>query len=701
MSYARPTFHESWYRIAELRPSLHPMTQIVRQTFRSRRWYVLHDPIADAYHRMSAPAYRFVGLLDSKRSVGEAWQICVDRDGDEAPTQGEAIRVLGQLAAANLLRGDLPADAGAIMRRSNKRTSTERVARAHSFLFVRMSLWDPDRWLDRWTPLAALVWSRAALVPLCLLMLVVVWFVLPRGGRITAETMSVLETNNLLLLYAAFVIAKLTHEFAHATSCKALLHKEGLRGGVHQIGVMLLVMIPMPYVDASSATALPMRAHRIVVAAAGMMAELTLAGCAAIIWAVTPEHAALHIFCFNLMFIGSISTLLFNINPLLRYDGYYILSDMLGVANLAQRSREMIMHLVKRHAWGVRSSNPPTSSRYESSLLAFYGVASAVYRVAVLVGIIFFVAQQLFVVGVAMAIAAGGVWLVWPLCRFITYLATSPDLMNRRHRALFTTVAALAVIAGLVGGVRFPHAITLFTMVEPSRWTAVRAQEDGVVTQFAGRGVMTESDALLVELSSVDIDASYDSLRARAVQARYQAALADTVSPAAAAMADDRLAVITSAIESVIQQRDNLVVRAPYPGAWEPDETVLMLGAHLQRGQIIGTYATDERLVLVSLTNQDAVAHLMAGDMNTAECRSVTAPDRVFHASLDTVARAAETGTNQQTQEPGFVLRFNLNEQTNLRAGQTVLVRVNLPPRSLLARARDWYANSIGSELNI
>src|ERR1035437_346169 len=117
MAQLRPTFSESWYRVVNLRARLRASTQISRQHYRGERWYVVRDPAGNQFHRLSAPAYRFVGLLDGTRTIGQAWDLVGGQLADDAPTQPEVIQILSQLHAANLLDADITADAGVLLRR--------------------------------------------------------------------------------------------------------------------------------------------------------------------------------------------------------------------------------------------------------------------------------------------------------------------------------------------------------------------------------------------------------------------------------------------------------------------------------------------------------------------------------------------------------------------------------------------------------
>src|SRR3954468_17826095 len=156
----RPTFSESWYRVKSLRVRLRPSAQISRQYYRGERWYVVRDPAGNQFHRLSDPAYRFVGLLDGSRTVEEAWDLAGGQLADDAPTQPEVIQILSHLYSATLTDAAVPPDAPALLRRHKQLTKRKMQNRLMNVLFPRIPLWDPDRFLVRWMPLAKVALSR-------------------------------------------------------------------------------------------------------------------------------------------------------------------------------------------------------------------------------------------------------------------------------------------------------------------------------------------------------------------------------------------------------------------------------------------------------------------------------------------------------------------------------------------------------------
>src|SRR3954465_1499908 len=164
MLQLRPTFSESWYRVVGLKPKLRGTAQISRQYYRGERWYVVRDPAGNQFHRLSDAAYRFVGLLDGRRTVGEAWDLVGGQLADDAPTQPEVIQILSQLYAANLVETDIPPDATVLLRRHKKQLQRRLQGRLMNVLFPRIPIWDCDRFLCRWMPLAKAAFSRLGAV---------------------------------------------------------------------------------------------------------------------------------------------------------------------------------------------------------------------------------------------------------------------------------------------------------------------------------------------------------------------------------------------------------------------------------------------------------------------------------------------------------------------------------------------------------
>src|SRR4051794_31582299 len=439
MAEPLPTFSESWYRISGQQISLRPGINVRRQNFRGERWYVLENPFSNQFFRLRPAAYDFVARVRPGKTVEQAWQESVNRTPDDAPGQEAVIQLLSQLYFANLLQYDLAEDSAQLFERYSKRRQREVRAQFMNLMFMRFPLLDPDRFLQRTLPLLGKLISPVG----ALIWLVVVGF----GFKVVADTFaaikdqsqSVLAPNNLLLLYAGMVIIKTLHEFGHAYFCR----KFG--GEVHVMGVMLMIFTPAPYMDATSSWSFRNRWKRVLVGAAGMIVEIFVASIATFIWAGTGP-GTVHSLAYNIMFVASVSTIVFNINPLLRFDGYYILSDLVDIPNLAQRSGQQLKYFAERYLFGIKTAEKPSDAHHEGAWFAVYGIGSGIYRVVVFGGILLLLADRFLIIGIIMAAGCAIAWVLVPLSQFVKYLASSPRLERKRPRA----VAVTAVIAAVV-----------------------------------------------------------------------------------------------------------------------------------------------------------------------------------------------------------------------------------------------------------
>src|SRR5437016_209981 len=202
MLQLRPTFSESWYRVVNLRARLRSSAQISRQFYRGERWYVVRDPAGNQFHRLSDAAYRFIGLLDGTRTIEQAWDICGGQLADDAPTQPEIIQILSHLYSANLIEADVTPDATVLLRRHKQLSKRKMQNRLMNVLFPRIPLWDPDKFLKRWMPLARILFSKfGALIWLAMVISAIVavaphWGTGDHGLKSAAEKSINLHTNS-------------------------------------------------------------------------------------------------------------------------------------------------------------------------------------------------------------------------------------------------------------------------------------------------------------------------------------------------------------------------------------------------------------------------------------------------------------------------------------------------------------------------
>src|SRR5687768_10825971 len=212
----RPTFSESWYRVKNLKAKLRASAQISRQYYRGERWYVVRDPAGNQYHRLSDPAYRFVGLLDGTRTVEEAWDLAGGHLADDAPTQPEVIQILSQLYSANLIETNVTPDATVLLRRHKSQMKRKMQGRLMNVLFPRIPLWDPDRFLKRWMPVARIALSKWGAIVWCVVVAAALVKIIEHWPELRMAAGDAIAPQNWIFLWGTFVLIKLIHELGHA-----------------------------------------------------------------------------------------------------------------------------------------------------------------------------------------------------------------------------------------------------------------------------------------------------------------------------------------------------------------------------------------------------------------------------------------------------------------------------------------------------
>ncbi|NOT96739.1 MAG: hypothetical protein HOP00_10580, partial [Nitrospira sp.] len=433
-------FSPSWYRVATLAPRLRSHAQLHRHQYRGQTWYVLQDRSNERFHRFSPSAYAFIGLMDGTRTVQDIWELASTKLGDDAPTQPEVVQLLSQLHAADVLQCDIPPDIAELLHRHERTQQKKWQRRLMSIFSWQFPLIDPERFLEIFVSLVRpfFGWGGAVLwlvivIP-ALLIGVAHWADLSENiiDRMTAP-------QNLVLLWFLFPIIKVLHELGHAFAVKVF------GGEVHEMGIMLLVFSPVPYVDASASSAFPSKWQRAVVGAAGMIVELVIASVAMFVW-VSVEPGAVRTLAYNAIMVAGISTVVFNGNPLLRFDGYYILADLIEIPNLRQHANTYLGYLCERYLFGREEAQVSHATPGERAWFVGYSVSSFVYRIFVVFAILMFLTDQFFVLGMFFAIMTGFTWFLMPLGKGLTYLFTSPRIRRVRGRALAVSTGAMAII---------------------------------------------------------------------------------------------------------------------------------------------------------------------------------------------------------------------------------------------------------------
>lgn len=625
---SEPLFSPSWYRVARLRPRLRGHTRIYRHVYRDEVWFVLQDHAKGRYYRFTPNVHQMLGKMDGRATIQELWERASEALGDDAPTQSEIVQLLTQLHAADVLVADVSPDTEELLDRSERIERARRVQSIRSPLAIRIPLIDPERFLERTIGLVRPLFSRTGAVLWVATVAIAVALGVEHWDDLTSNVVDrVLATQNLVLLWFVYPAVKALHELGHGYAVKTW------GGEVHEMGIMFLVFMPVPYVDASAASEFRSKRRRMVVGSAGIMVELFVSSIALFAW-IALEPGLARSVAFNVVLIGSVSTLLFNGNPLLRYDGYYIFSDLLEIPNLGQRSLGHLGWWVRRRVLGVRDEPEPYAAPGERGWLLTYAVCAFVYRMFVYAGIVLFVAGKFFFIGVILALWAAFNMVVTPVSKAIRYVAVSPVLRESRGRAAVTTAGLVA--AGLA--VLFVVPLPLRTRAEGVVWVPeralVRAATDGFVDRVlatpngevapgdplvAFRDPMLESETRVLAAKLEELDSRYDAAMAHdKVQAR---------------IVDRERAHVRERLVRSRERRADLEIASLADGTFVLPDAEDLPGRYVHKGELLGYVLNVDRPTVRAVVPQSRIdlvrSRTRAVEVRFEERIELTIPARV------------------------------------------------------------------------
>ncbi len=573
-------YSASWYQVAELRPRLSAAVRFHRHVVRGEDWMVIQNPVTGRVHRLTPAAWALVGLLDGERTAHQAWEATLERLGDDAPTQDEAIWVLGMLYGADVLRCDVPPDTAALLRRVDRERDQERRRRRNPIAF-RVPLLDPDAFLSRTERWVRPLFSRAGAVAWGAIVLAGAVAALRNAPELAAGARSLLEPAGMLAIWFAYPLVKALHELGHAYAVKRW------GGEVHEMGVLFLVFVPVPYVDASAASVFPEKRRRMLVGAAGIAVELCLAAVALGVWLASEPGLIRHA-AYAVLAIGGVSTLLFNGNPLLRFDGYYVLADALEIPNLAPRSSQYVGALARRHLLGMRRVELPETAPGEAPWLVGYAVAAFVYRLGVMLAIALHLAGRFFALGIALAALTVATQVALPVLRQLGRLLFDPVVGERRARALAGGLGPVAAVVALL----FLLPLPLRTRSEGVIWLPehahVRAGADGFVREvLADPHASVRAGQLLMRTRDPSVEARVRVLEAerRELALRVQALSGDD--RVRADITRTRLADTEAALARARERAGEVWIRSPADGVFVLPAGADPVGQFVAQGQVV------------------------------------------------------------------------------------------------------------------
>ncbi|MCZ6773227.1 MAG: hypothetical protein O7G83_14785 [Proteobacteria bacterium] len=656
--------------------------------------YLIEDPLKTKFYRIGIAEYKFISLLDGSTSVTDALRATAATLSDQAFTQDEAATICRWLVDAGLAHTRESAQAGRLSAAARDADRTGLLQRLNP-MFIRLPLVQPDRFLDSIAPWLGWVhgplgWTLSAvlaLVACCQLM--VGW------DRFAGAADGIFAPSRWVWLALTWMVLKVVHEVSHGLVCKRY------GGSVREGGVIFVLLAPLAYVDVTSSWRFPSKWQRIHTAAAGIYIELVVASMAIIVWSRSGP-GVLNDIAFNLVIMASFTTLVFNANPLMRFDGYYIFSDLLEIPNLYPKGQQYVRYLGRSYLLGTASKSPRWS-KGKDGIIKLYGVATMLWRVFISVGLVIAATAMFAGAGLVLAIIAAAMWLGSPLLRFAKFFCSDPSL-TRKNRVRFVAKTAVLLTLGVLflTLVPWPGAIQAPAIVEYSPVAIVRAGSPGFVQKLMVKnGQVVEQGEVLVILANDELWMELADLELEIEDTRLLCRMHERNDRMAAYQAELKR---RESLEKQHQQKKNeveqLTVRAPIAGQIVGRKLDALLDTYVsQGGEILSVGNKQDKEIQISVAQEDLerfASHIKKPVMVrvSGTCRFSSVLDKVsprastepLHASLCAPnggplavrRQAADSDTPQSGSEsyellaPRFLAVVALDERHSspLRAGQ-------------------------------
>lgn len=703
-----------WYRIQGLHPSLRAHVQARLHRTRGRTWCVLHNQATGRFHRVNAQAYELVGRLDGRFTVDAIWQGLLARLGDLAPTQHDVIRILGQLTEAGLVQAEVSPDVRQMLASDQQRQQRERRSRLNPLSF-RIGLFNPSALLNRLQPLQTLLWRRSVGLAWLALVLGASLLAALHLDELTAHAhQHLMSPTFLAMAWVLYPLMKALHELGHGLA----LRQHGCE--VPEMGVNFMLCVPLPYVDARAANRLVNRWERVQISAAGMAVELALASLALGLWCLV-EDGWLRELAFVTLTLGSLSTLVFNGNPLMKFDGYFIACDALALPNLAQRSQQHTAQswqgrLLRALGVGAAESDTvqPVHDALERWALRLYAPASWLYRLGVSSLLVGWAAEVSAWLG--LAVLAWSTWslLLAPGLQWGRQLVQAPGFERVRGRFMALGSAAAMGLLAVLALVPWPSSLVVEGVVWLPEQAQVRAGSDADVdTQLVRSGQHVQAGQALLTLRDPALQTRRTVLAAQIDSLDNELHGALATEPLRMKNAQDALARDRAELARLDAELAQLVLRAGVDGEFVLPHQADLGERPVRRGELLAYVLADapsqvravvpqhavdavrERLrgATVVLDEQPATvwpAHLLRA--MPAAIERLPSPALADRASGRVPTLAPEPGEASpeveapRPAEPHFLIDLALDGRVP-RSGGLARVRLELAPQALLTTA--------------
>lgn len=497
-----------------LRLRVRPDLTARKHRYHGRSYWVVKEPVGLNYFRFHEEEYAILQMLDGQASLETIKEQFEDEFTPQKISYPDLLNFIGNLHRNGLVISEQAGQGRQLKKRGDAKKRQELLGKFANVFALRFRGIDPERILNWLHPKTAwlfsgwffLVWCMVGLGALLLVGIEFETF----HARLPAFH-EFFSAKNWIFLGITMAVVKVLHEFGHGLSCKHY------GGECHEMGAMLLVFTPALYCNVSDSWMLPNKWHRAFIGAAGMYVEVFLASCATFLWWFSEPGMLNHI-CLSVMFICSVSTVVFNGNPLLRFDGYYILMDLSEIPNLRQKSTEVVRRFLVELCLGLEQPESPFLPQKNRFLFGAYTVAAVAYRWLVTFSILYFLNKVfepygLKVLGQIIALTGFIGLFIQPVWQLIRFFYTPGSLHKMKLPRVYATLGVLSALVAAFIWVPLPCRVTCTLELRPADAQSLYVAVPGrVVGWHVKPGDKVSRGATLVNLENLDLEREVEDL---------------------------------------------------------------------------------------------------------------------------------------------------------------------------------------------
>ena len=554
-----------------------------RQHYLGQSYWILKDPIGAKYFRFQEEEYALLKLFDGNHSLNEIKKAFEKEFSPQKITLDELQHLLGQFHQSGLIVAGTPNQGEELLKRGTKRKRKELAQKFTNILAIKFKGIDPDTMLTFLYPFIRWCFHPLALFAGIALGVAALTLILVQFDTFQAklpEFYSFFSPVNILCLSLTLVFTKLCHELGHGLTAKHF------GGECHELGIMFLVLTPVPYVNVSDSWLLPNKWHRMAISAAGIWVELILAAFFTFVWWFS-QPGLLHYLALNIMFIASVGTVLFNMNPLLRFDGYFLLVDYLEIPNLRQKTTKITAQKMSQWFLGMEPPDDPFLPKKSHVWFALYSIAAVCYKWVIMASILFFVYTlfkhyELIIIGKAIAAMSLFSLFVMPIYKVIKFFWIPGRIYKVKAVRFYTSLGLFVALLAFLALFPLPYTVIAPAIIElrtattqqvyvpDVRWSSQLYSIHVVPEQRVQAGdVLAVLKNPMLHMEQVKAEGQYQELiqelRSLESKTQYRSEVALQIPPM-----QESLTVAQELLQNKQRDVESLVLRAPIDGVIFP-----------------------------------------------------------------------------------------------------------------------------------